>query len=70
MTGGTAGTLTGSGTDYVLPVTADSGGGVIVISIAQNVVMHRAMHAATRKLYEGCVPVYHYIDNGHGYSGT
>ena len=38
VTGGTAGTLTGSGTDYVLPVTADSGAGTIVISIAENVV--------------------------------
>ena len=66
VTGGTAGTLTGSGTDYVLPVTAASGGGTIVISIAAECGDARKP-CSDSKLYEGCVPVYHYIDNGHRY---
>ena len=38
VTGGTRGTLTGSGTDYTLSVTAGSGAGTIVISINEDVV--------------------------------
>ena len=38
ITGGTLGTLTGSGDTYAIPVTAGTGAGSIVISIAANVV--------------------------------